>query len=189
MHISRPLSTEYTAYFARYIALVPEAHFVTALNDQPAAFRELLGKLAPERAGYRYAPGKWTVRQVVGHVIDAERVFAYRAFSIARGETVSLPSFDENQYADVAGHDGYGLGELLDEFTMVRYANVALFQHMDATAWRRLGTVNQNAISTRGLAYIMVGHAQHHLGVLKERYGAVLGDAVTGSDGEGAAEG
>jgi hypothetical protein len=183
MQTSSPLSTEYTAYFGRYISLIPEAHFVATLNDQPAAYRELLGKLSPEHAGYRYAPGKWTVRQVVGHVIDAERVFAYRALCIARGETASLPSFDENQYADVAGHDGYGLGELLDELSMVRHANVALFQHMDATAWRRVGTVNQNAISTRGLAYILVGHAAHHLGVLRERYGAVLGDEPTRGNG------
>lgn len=189
MHTSRPLSTEYTSYFGRYISLVPEAHFITALNDQPAAFRALLGKLAPEEAGYRYAPGKWTVRQVVGHVIDAERVFAYRALCIARGETASLPSFDENQYADVAGHDGYGIGELLDELAMVRHANVALFQHMDATAWQRVGTVNQNAISTRGLAYILVGHAEHHLGILKERYGAVLGEDLTAHDGDSAAGG
>jgi hypothetical protein len=184
MQISSPLSTEYTSYFGRYISLVPEAHFVAVLNDQPATFRALVGKLAPEQAGYRYAPGKWSIRQVVGHVIDAERVFAYRALCIARGEAASLPSFDENQYADVAGHDGYGLGELLDEFAMVRHANVALFHHMDAAAWQRVGTVNQNPISTRGLAYILVGHAQHHLGVLKDRYGAVLGDGATGSNGE-----
>jgi hypothetical protein len=176
MQTSSPLSTEYASYFGRYIALVPEAHFVTVLNDQPAAFRALLGNLSPEQAGYRYAPGKWTVRQVVGHVIDTERVFAYRALCIARGESVSLPSFDENAYAELAGHDGCGLGELLDEFTLVRQANVALFAHMDAAAWGRTGTVNQNPISTRGLGYILVGHAQHHLGVLKERYGAVLGE-------------
>lgn len=188
MYTSSPLSTEYSGYFGRYITLVPEAHFLTVLNDQPATFRELLGKLSPEQAGYRYAPGKWTVRQVVGHVVDAERVFAYRALCFARGEAASLPSFDENAYAELAGHDSYPLGELLDEFTMVRQANIALFQHMDAAGWRRMGTVNQNPISTRGFAYIMVGHAQHHLGILKERYGAVLGEqtgnsAATGSGG------
>jgi len=179
MHLSSPPSTEYAPYFGRYISLIPEAHFITTLNDQPHELRELLGKLSAEQAGYRYAPGKWTVRQVLGHVIDAERVFAYRALCIARGETASLPSFDENQYADVAGHDGYVLGELLDEFQMVRQANVALFGHMDATAWQRVGTVNQHPISTRGLAYIVVGHAQHHGVVLRERYGAVLGAVVS----------
>lgn len=175
MQTSSPVAAEYAPYFGRYVALVPEAHFVTALNDQPDEYRSLLGELSPEQAGYRYAPGKWTVRQVVGHVIDAERVFAYRALCIARGETVSLPGFDENQYAEIAGHDGYVLGELLDELAEVRRANVALFQHMDADAWQRVGTVNQNRISTRSLAYILVGHAHHHLGILGERYQAVLG--------------
>jgi hypothetical protein len=108
-------------------------------------------------------------------VIDAERIFAYRALCIARGESASLPSFDENSYAVVAAHDGCELGELLDEFAKVRQSNSSLFQHMSDVAWLRQGTVNQNAISTRGLAYILVGHAQHHAGVLQERYGAVLG--------------
>jgi hypothetical protein len=175
MHASAPTSTEYTPYFARYISLVTEDRFAAALRDQPKQWRALLGKLSTEQAGYRYAPGKWTVRQVMGHVIDAERVFAYRALCIARGEAASLPSFDENAYADAAGHDGYALDELLDEFATVRLANLALFEHMDGAAWLRVGTVNQNAISTRGLAYIMVGHAQHHAGVLVQRYGAVLG--------------
>jgi hypothetical protein len=174
MHSSRPSPTEYASYFNRYIDLVNETDFVAVLAGQPAEYRALLGALSQEQAGFRYAPGKWSVREVLGHVIDAERVFGYRALCISRGETVSLPSFDENAYAAKAGHDGCALLELLEEFVHVRRGHVALFGHLDQDAWERTGTVNQNAISVRGLAYIVTGHAQHHLGILKERYAAAI---------------
>ncbi|HEX7599124.1 MAG TPA: DinB family protein [Polyangia bacterium] len=174
MHVSRPAPNEYAPYFSRYISLIAEPDFAAMLGRQPAELRALLGKLSPEQAGFRYAPEKWSIRQVVGHVIDAERVFAYRALAIARGEAASLPSFDENSYAKQAGHDGYPLGELLDEFAQVRQSNLSLFQHMSQEDWERVGTVNQNRVSTRGLAYLLVGHAQHHAGILKERYGVVV---------------
>jgi hypothetical protein len=172
MNSSRPLPTDYAPYFGRYINLVPESDFVAALAGQPAEYRALLGKLSPEQAGFRYAPEKWTIREVVGHVIDAERVFGYRALCIARGETVSLPSFDENGYAAASGHDACSLLELLEELVHVRRGHIALFEHLTKSAWERTGTVNQNAISVRSLAYIMTGHARHHVGVLKERYAA-----------------
>jgi len=172
MHTSRPSPTEYAPYFSRYINLVREADFVAVLEGQPAELRALLGKLSPQQAGFRYAPGKWSIREVVGHVIDAERVFGYRALCIARGESVSLPSFDENDYAAASGHDACSLSELLEEFVHVRRGHIALFEHLTPTAWERTGTVNQNAISVRGLAYIMTGHAQHHAEILKERYAA-----------------
>jgi hypothetical protein len=175
MHSSRPSATEYAPYFSRYIDLVAEADFVAVLAGQPAEYRALLGALSQEPAGFRYAPGKWSVREVVGHVIDAERVFGYRALCIARGENVSLPSFDENAYAAKAGHDGCALPELLEEFAHVRRSHIALFEHFDQAAWERIGTVNQNAISVRGLAYILTGHARHHAGILKQRYAAALG--------------
>src|SRR5664279_2146972 len=105
MHSSRPSPNEYSPYFGRYIDRVAESDFITVLARQPAEYRALLDSLSPEDAGFRYAPGKWSIREVVGHVIDAERVFGYRALCLARGETVSLPSFDENAYAALAGHD------------------------------------------------------------------------------------
>jgi hypothetical protein len=175
MHSSRPATTEYAPYFNRYIDLVSEADFVAVLARQPAEYAALLGALSQQQASFRYAPGKWSVREVVGHVVDAERVFGYRALCIARGESVSLPSFDENAYAAKAGHDGCPLHELLEELAHVRRGHIALFEHLDQAAWERTGTVNQNAISVRGLAYIMTGHAQHHAGILKERYAVLLG--------------
>jgi hypothetical protein len=175
MHSSRPSPSEYASYFGRYIDLVAEADFVAVLSRQPAEYRALLGTLSPELAGFRYAPEKWSIREVVGHVVDAERVFGYRALCIARGETVSLPSFDENLYAAHAGHDACSLHELLEEFVHVRRGHMALFEHLGRAAWERVGTVNGHAISVRGLAYIITGHAQHHTGILRERYAPVLG--------------
>jgi hypothetical protein len=174
MHSSRPPQTEYSPYFGRYIDLVAAADFSAVLTRQPAEYGARLGALSQEQAGFRYAPGKWSIREVVGHVMDAERVFGYRALCIARGETLSLPSFDENAYAAKAGHDGCPLRELLEEFAYVRRGHIALFEHLDQAAWERTGTVNQNAISVRGLAYIMTGHAQHHAGILNQRYAAAL---------------
>ena len=174
MHTSKPSPAEYSPYFGRYIDLVAQTDFVAVLAGQPAEYRALLGALSQDKAGFRYAPGKWTIREVVGHVIDAERVFGYRAMCIARGEAVSLPSFDENAYAARAEHDGRMLLDLLEEFMHVRRGHVALFEHLSQDAWERGGTVNQNAISVRGLAYIMTGHARHHAGILKERYAAVV---------------
>jgi hypothetical protein len=175
MHSSRPSPTEYAPYFGRYIDLVAEDDFAALLARQPAEYTALLGALSQEQAGFRYAPGKWSVREVVGHVVDAERVFGYRALCIARGETASLPSFDEDAYAAKAGHDACPLHELLEELALVRRAHIALFEHLDPAAWVRIGTVNQNAISVRSLAYVVTGHAQHHARILKERYAAVLG--------------
>src|SRR5512140_3378841 len=140
MHPSRPSPTEYAPYFSRYVDLVAEADFVAVLARQPADYRALLGTLSPEQAGFRYAPGKWSIREVVGHVIDAERVFGYRALCIARGETASLPSFDEDAYAENAGHDACSLLDLLEELVHVRRGHVAFFEHLAHTAWERTGT-------------------------------------------------
>ena len=177
MHTSPPSPSEYAPYFNRYVSLVSQADFAPALASQPALFREHLGKLSAEQAGYRYALGKWSIRQVVGHVVDSERVFAYRALCIARGETASLPSFDENAYASLAEHERSPLAFLLDELALTRQSNLFLFEHLSQSAWERSGTVNQNPISVRTLAYIIVGHAKHHANILRDRYGVAFPSA------------
>ena len=175
MYVSRPLPTEYAPYFNRYIDLVAESDFSKVLAEQPAEYQALLGNLSTDQAGFRYANGKWTIREVLGHVIDTERVFGYRALCIARGESASLHSFDQDAYAAKSGHDRYALPDLLEEFGHVRRGHLALFRHLDQAAWERAGTVNQNAITVRSLAYMIAGHARHHVGILKDRYAAVLG--------------
>jgi hypothetical protein len=129
-----------------------------------------LGKVAPERETYRYADGKWSVREIAGHLIDGERVFGYRAFCIARGETQNLPGFDQNEYMLTAPYDGIELEDLLAEFRLVRLANIAMLRSLDGPSWDRTGTANDNQITVRALAFIMAGHVRHHMGVLRERY-------------------
>lgn len=165
------VTTEYAPHFDRYVSLVKEGDVLGLLNTQAAAVHGALSGLSDDRAGFRYAPGKWTVREVLGHLVDTERVFGYRALSIARRETISLPGFDENEYAAVAGHDRVPIDELAEAFATLRRSHVLLFKHLDDEAWRRVGTVNTHPTSTRAMAYIMAGHIRHHANLYTERYG------------------
>jgi DinB superfamily len=175
MKIGRPATSEYDAAFERYVSRVPEEDALPALERQPDELRRAVGSLPPERAGFRYAPGKWSVRELVGHVMDSERVFGYRALCVARGESAPLPGFEQTDYAANAGHDRYALGDLVAEFETVRRANVSMLAHLDETAILRIGTANGLPISVRALAFIMVGHFRHHMAVLADRYGISSG--------------
>lgn len=166
----RPDSSEYGSYFGNYIGNVPEEDVVAALATQRDETRKFLAAISEERAAYRYAAGKWSIREVVGHFTDAERVFAYRAMAIARGERQSLPGFDENLYVENAGFDSRTLRELADAYLAVRNGSLMLYGQLDAQAWDRKGLANNNAVSVRALAYITVGHERHHLRILRERY-------------------
>lgn len=170
LNIGRPEPTEYATYYGRYISLVDGDDLLEVLNHQPSKMQLALSNLSESDAGYRYAPGKWSIREVVGHIIDTERVFGYRAFCIARGEKVSLPGFDEKEYAQNSGHDATPLAELLEEFESVRRSNLLLFRHLLPQAWESMGVASENPVSTRALAYILAGHVIHHLTVLEERY-------------------
>ncbi len=168
---NRPTATEYAPYYQSYINLVPEEDIASALEKQGKQTASLLRSLSEEKASHRYAPEKWSVKQVVGHFTDAERVFSYRALAIARGETKSLPGFDEKAYAAASACDGRSMRDLADEFELVRRATVALFRGLSAEAWKRSGVANENSVSVRAIAYIALGHERHHLHVLRERYG------------------
>jgi hypothetical protein len=167
----RPSSDEYLPYFDRYVSLVTEDDVLGLLNTQAQSVHGALSGLTEERAAYRYASGKWTVREALGHLIDTERIFGYRALSVARGETFSLPSFEQDDYVAAAGHDRAPVDELAEEFATLRRSHVLLFRHLDDEAWRRIGTVNHHPTSARALAYIMAGHVRHHAHVFSERYG------------------
>ena len=119
---------------------------------------------------FRYAEGKWSIREVLGHLVDTERIMGYRACCVARGETASLPGFDENAYVANASFDACPLSGLLEELQHVREGHLAFFRHLDGKAWARIGAANAHPISARALAYVMVGHPRHHLAVLRERY-------------------
>jgi len=174
--IRQPEATEYAPYYERYVMLVRGGDILKILAGQARTVRRALAAVPEDRAGFRYEKGKWTVREVLGHCTDAERVFAYRALCIARGEKAPLPSFDENEYARTSGHDGIPLAELLDEFETVRKATVHLLGHLSVEAWLRTGVASGKPVSVRALAFIMAGHVAHHLAILRERYG-VASDA------------
>ena len=167
----RPAPTEYFGYFDKYVSLVSEDDVLGLLNVQADNVHGALSGLSEERAAYRYAPDKWTVREALGHLVDTERIFGYRALSIARRETFSLPGFEEKDYAAVAGHDRAPIDELAEEFATLRRSHVLMLKHLDDEDWRRVGTVNGNPTSTRALAFIMAGHVRHHANLYTERYG------------------
>jgi hypothetical protein len=170
MTLGQPLETEYEPYYSNYIGQVTEAEILPVLRSQLDALDVLLGRVTPDRETFRYAEGKWSIREIVGHLIDAERVFGYRAFCIARGEQNNLPGFDQNDYMLTAPYDRIDLEDLLSEFRLVRLSNIAMLRTLDEESWLRMGTANDNRISVRALSFIMAGHVRHHMGVLRDRY-------------------
>jgi hypothetical protein len=170
--IDRPAPGEFASFYARYIEYLPrEADVVATLSAQLESLPRVLALAGEGRASYRYAEGKWSVREVVGHLADAERVFAYRLMRIARGDTTPLPGFDENEYVRAAEFERRPLAEVVTEWTTVRRSTLSLASGLDAAAWERRGTANDAAISARALLYITAGHTEHHLSILKTRYG------------------
>jgi hypothetical protein len=171
MKIERPAPGEYNPVFERYLARVPEDDALPVLARQPAQVRTALESISGERAGFRYGPDKWSIREVVGHFTDAERVFGFRALTFARGDKTALPGFEENDYAASAGHDRYALPDLVAEFEALRRSHVSMLAHLDSAAVARVGTANGSPVSVRAIAFIMAGHVRHHLGVLASKYG------------------
>lgn len=166
----RPQPAEYDAYYQRYIDRVPAGDIVTLLRDQLTDTRELLRRVPPGGADYAYASGKWSVKEVIGHICDAERVFAYRALRVARGDATPLEGFDENAYVPAGRFAARALGQLVEELTAVRTATVALLNGLPEEAWTRTGTANGVPVSVRALAVITAGHELHHRALLEEHY-------------------
>ncbi|MEO8030143.1 MAG: DinB family protein [Gemmatimonadota bacterium] len=169
--IPKPLPDEYLHYYGPYIGLVPECDLAVVLPQQLAATRAIFGTVTPAKAGYRYADGKWSVREVLGHMTDVERIMTYRLLRVARADTTALPGFDEGAYVPVSGAEQRTTADLVDEFAAVRGATVALFRGLPADAWSRIGNANGHPISARALGYIVAGHERHHLETLRARYG------------------
>ncbi len=165
----RPAPDDYAPFYARYVALVPDGDIVATLERQGRESVALLRGLGA-RAGQRYAPGKWSVRDVIGHMGDSECVFAFRLLSFARGDAAELPGFDEDEYARAAAWDRLALERVVDHFASARAATLSLLGSLDEAAWGRSGVANGARVSVHGLAWIMAGHELHHLGVLRERY-------------------
>jgi hypothetical protein len=166
----RPATGEYLPYYSRYIDLVPDGDVLSTLSQQIGETLALLRELPESLANYRYAPDKWTVNQMVGHVIDTEKIFAYRALRFARADTKPLQGYEQDDYARNSTFDSYPLSELASEFEAVRRSTLYFFRHIDEEAWARRGVANNAEVSVRALAYIIAGHELHHREILRTRY-------------------
>lgn len=174
MSIPPPLPEEIAPFQVPYVAAVSGHDPLTLLGRQPERLASTLTGLSDERAMHRYAPGKWSVKEVVGHLADAERIFAYRMLRIWRGDATPLPGFDENTYVEAAGFDRRPIRALVEDFSAVRTASERLFGAIEEPEWAFRGVVNGRETSLSALAYVTVGHVEHHLRILGERYGVAL---------------
>jgi hypothetical protein len=170
MKLARPEAGEYAAYYEKYVSLVPGDDATGALEAQRVQTMQLFAGRSERDGNFRYAPDKWTVKEVLGHVSDTERIFTYRALRIARGDQTPLPGFEQDDYVRSGGFNERPLASLVEEFTYVRSASLALFRSLGPEAWLRRGTASKNEVSVRALAFITAGHELHHRQILKERY-------------------
>jgi len=166
----RPDADEYLEYYGRYIARVPDGDLLGTLEQQNEDTMALLAAVPEAKGDFAYAPGKWTLKEVIGHVADGERVFSYRALRIARGDQTPLPGFDEKAWVPNAGCAGRTVADLLGELRAVRAGTLALFRHRPPEAATRRGTASNGPVSVRALAWIIAGHERHHLAIIRERY-------------------
>jgi len=167
----RPSADEYFAYYGQYIHLVPAGNILDHLAEQSKQTRALLAPLTLEQTNYRPKPADWNILEVIGHIVDAERVFAYRALCFARTDPGPLPSFDQDRFVTNAQFAQRTLADLLDELMVVRQASLFLFRHLTEEAWLRQGVASDNPISVRALVYIIAGHELHHVVDFRARYG------------------
>jgi uncharacterized damage-inducible protein DinB len=172
--IAPPTADQYPEFFKTYIGHVAhEADLATALERQQAVIAAL-GRLPADRAAFRYAEAKWSVKEAIGHITDAERIFSYRLLRIARGDETPLPAFDENKYALSSQADRRELADLVQELAAVRESSLALVRSLDEQALGNRGTVRAGDITARAQAFVIAGHFAHHARILKERYGLAL---------------
>ncbi len=165
-----PANDEYATPYAGYVARVPSGDIVTTIRTQLPATLSLLRAVEPARTLTAYAPGKWSIRDIVQHMADTERVMSYRALRIARSDPTPLPGFDENAYAPAAGAGARSMESLLAEFETVRASTVALLDGFPSEAWERRGTASGTPVTVRALAWIIAGHERHHVAIIRERY-------------------
>jgi uncharacterized damage-inducible protein DinB len=166
----RPAATEYATFYAGYVAHVPEGDIIAQLATQIGETRALVEELSQEQAGFAYGPGKWSIRTVLAHVADSERILCCRALRFARHDATPLPGFDENRYAATARADERSLAAIIAELAAVRAATIALFDSLPEDGWVRGGRANEADVTVRGLAWIIAGHELHHRRILETLY-------------------
>ena len=166
----RPKADEHIAYYSTYIDRVPDGNIVDTLSRQTSETLAFLRAIPETKADYRYAPGKWSIKEIIGHLADGERVFQYRAFRFSRADDTPVPGFDENLYVENAPFSRLRTRDLIDDLEHLRRSTIHMFASMDEEAFARRGVANGDEVSVRAIAYIMAGHETHHLQVMRERY-------------------
>jgi uncharacterized damage-inducible protein DinB len=167
---TRPESDEFASYYAKYIELVPSASIVSTLREQQTGTAEFISTLTDDQGNSRYEPGKWSVKEVIGHIIDCERIFAYRALRFARNDKVELSGFEQDGYVENGAFDDRTMSDLAQEYSHVRSATLHLLEHLTDEAWSRRGVANGNEVSVRAIAWIIGGHELHHVSGIRSNY-------------------
>lgn len=170
MRIPEPYEYPKSSYFAEYLNFETEDHLLDILKSQHTELLEICQNLAKGQETFAYAPGKWSLQQLLGHIIDTERIFSYRALAISRGEKQALPSFDENEYLLHAQYESQDFTHMLTQYRHVRQASISLIESFSTSQANQLGNANGQSVSVRALAWMIAGHEKHHIQVIKERY-------------------
>ena len=168
--MTRPEKGEYAEYYERYVSLVEETDIVAVLEKQQFELLEFFQKIDEDRSLFAYAEGKWSIKEVIGHLSDGERIFAYRALRISRADKTPIEGFEQDGYIENSNFNNTKLSDLIAELLYTRKSNLIFLNNLTDEAWLRTGTASENTISVRALAYIMAGHIRHHLKILNERY-------------------
>ena len=168
--IARPQPGEYSPYYERYISLVQGEDILSTLDQQRRQTMLLLSGRDDADGEFRYAPGKWSAKELLGHVCDTERVFAYRALRISRADATPMEGFEQDDYVRNGPFANHPLADVVEDFIAVRRATLSLLRNLDEAAWMRRGFANKNEVSVRGLAYIIAGHELHHRRILEQKY-------------------
>lgn len=166
----RPKKDEHIDYYSKYIDRVPDGDIVAKLETQLDETLSFLRSIPESKLDYRYAPGKWSIKEIIGHLGDGERVFQYRAWRFSRADTTPVPGFEENDYVANAPFSRLNVDDLISEFEHLRSATIRLFAGLDADAMGRRGNANGDDVSVRAIAWIMAGHVDHHQAIMRERY-------------------
>lgn len=168
--MSKPSATSHPAYFQKYIDLVPEEDLTAAFQKQYAVITSFLSDITEDQSNHTYAPGKWTIKELMQHITDTERIFAYRSLCFARNEKASLPGFDENEYAAASNAENRTWKNIVEEFLLVRKSTEILFNSFTDAALQNEGVANNNNVTAMSMGFTSIGHVYHHINVLKEKY-------------------
>lgn len=168
--MKRPEKSEYAEFYETYVSRVTESEIFPAMENQIAEVRETLAEITEEKGSFAYAEGKWTIKELLGHLIDGEKILAYRALRIARNDKSPIEGYEENLYIENGNFNDQTLAVLIEDFALLRQVNTRFFKSLTDEAWTRAGTANGREVSVRALAFIIVGHVRHHSGILRDRY-------------------